>query len=55
MVIKSSLTYGGPARVQSLGGKKYYYLFKDLHSDEGKVYVLKAKSEAFADYKKYKA
>jgi hypothetical protein len=45
----------GPARVESLGGKKYYFLFKDLASREEKVYFLKAKSEAFLDYKKYEA
>jgi len=38
-----------------LGGKKYYYLFKDLTSQEEKAYFLREKSEAFVDYKKYKA
>ena len=45
----------GPARVKSLGGKKYYFLFKDLASQEEKVYFLKAKYEAFINYKKYDA
>lgn len=45
----------GPARVESLGRKKYYYLFKDLASREEKVYFLRAKSEAFANYQKYEA
>jgi len=38
----------GPARVKSLGGKKYYFLFKDLASHEGKVYFLRAKYRAWA-------
>jgi hypothetical protein len=45
----------GPAKVESLGGKKYYFLFKDLSSPEEKVYFLRAKSEAFINYKKYEA
>jgi hypothetical protein len=45
----------GPARVESLGGKKYYFLFQDLSSHEEKVYFLQAKSEAFGDYKKYES
>jgi hypothetical protein len=45
----------GPAKVESLGGKKYYFLFKDLSSREEKVYFLRAKSKAFIDYKKYEA
>ena len=45
----------GPARVESLGGKKYYFLFKDLCSCEEKVYFLKAKSDAFTHCKKYEA
>jgi hypothetical protein len=47
--------YSRPARVVSLGGNKYYFLFKDLSSQEEKVYFLKAKSETFGDYKKYEA
>jgi len=45
----------GPARVESLGGKKYYFLFQDLSSHKKKVYFLWAKSDAFGNYKKYKA
>jgi hypothetical protein len=44
----------GPARVESLGGKKYYFLLQDLSSHEEKVYFERAKSEALNDYKKYK-
>jgi hypothetical protein len=45
----------GPARVELLGGKKYYFLFKSLNSREEKVYLLQVKSEAFTHYKKYEA
>ena len=45
----------GPARVDSLGGNKYYSLFKDLASREERVYFLKTKSEALTTYKKYEA
>ena len=45
----------GPAAVQSIGGKRYYALFQDLHSHEELVYFLKQKSETFAHYKKYEA
>jgi hypothetical protein len=45
----------GPARVESLEEKKYYFLFKLLNSQEEKVYFLQAKSDAFTHYKKYKA
>jgi len=45
----------GPARVDSLGGNKYYSLFKDMSSREEKVYFLKAKSDALTIYKKYEA
>jgi len=45
----------GPARVESLGGKKYYFLFQDLSSHEEKVYFLWVKSDAFGNYKKYEA
>jgi hypothetical protein len=38
-----------------LGRNRYYYLFKDLASHEEKVYFLRAKSEAFINYKKYEA
>jgi hypothetical protein len=43
----------GPARVESLGGKKYYFLLQDLSSHEEKVYFKQAKSEVLNDYKKY--
>ena len=45
----------GPAAVQSIGGKRYYTLFQDLHSHKELVYFLKQKSETFAHYKKYEA
>ena len=45
----------GPAKVDSLGGNKYYFLFKDLASREERVYFLKTRSEAFNHYKKYEA
>jgi hypothetical protein len=45
----------GPASVQSIGGKRYYTLFQDLHSHEEVVSFLRQKSETFAEYKKYEA
>ena len=44
-----------PARVDLLGGNKYYFLLKDLAAHEEKIYFLKIESEALAFYKKYKA
>jgi hypothetical protein len=45
----------GPASVQSIGGKRYYTLFQDLHTHEEVVSFLRQKSETFAEYKKYEA
>lgn len=45
----------GPAKVESLGGKKYYHLFQDLASHEEQVYFSRKKSEGFESYKTYEA
>ena len=45
----------GPAKVESLGGKKYYHLFQDLASHEERVYFSRKKSEGFESYKTYEA
>jgi len=43
----------GPAQVESLGGKKYYQIYKDIWSREEKVYFTRKKSEAYDTYRKY--
>ena len=45
----------GPASVQSIRGNHYYNLYQDQSSHEEVVYFMKAKSEAFHNYRNYKA
>ncbi|KAF9799647.1 hypothetical protein IEO21_10534 [Rhodonia placenta] len=45
----------GPAPVHTPGGKVYYILFLDDHTDEAVVHLLSRKSEAFSRYKVYNA
>lgn len=45
----------GPAQVESLGGKRYYYLHTDLAAHEERVDFLATKDEAFTFYKQYEA
>ena len=45
----------GPAPVQSIGGNCYYNLYQDQSSHEEVVYFMRAKAEAFCNYRKYEA
>lgn len=45
----------GPMLVESLGGSRYFLLFLDDYSRMCWVYFLKAKSEAFDCFKKFKS
>ena len=45
----------GPAKVESLGRKKYYQLYQDIASHEERVYFSHKKSEGFENYQKYEA
>lgn len=45
----------GPMKTETLGGSRYFILFTDVYSRMSWVYFLKAKSEAFQAFKKFKA
>lgn len=45
----------GPMKTESLGGSRYFLLFTDDYSRMRWVYFLKFKSEAFENFKKFKA
>jgi len=45
----------GPMKIESLGGSRYFLLFTDDYSRMSWVYFLKFKSEAFENFKKFKA
>jgi Reverse transcriptase (RNA-dependent DNA polymerase)/gag-polypeptide of LTR copia-type/Integrase core domain/GAG-pre-integrase domain/Domain of unknown function (DUF4219)/Zinc knuckle len=45
----------GPMKSTSLGGSKYFLLFTDDFSRKSWIYFLGAKSETFAQFKKFKA
>jgi len=47
--------YWGPSRVESLGGHRYFMLLIDDYSNMIWIFITKHKSDAFKNFKKWKA